>query len=127
MPDRRRTFVPVHYKIQTHLTGHHYVNGYAWQLPAPLSGLRFCVRECNGEWVIDHFDSGLGVHGPLIEVGDQDRRRLAYVRRWRRDGATLERCARWLERYLRHQHRRGELRRVLEKNGCGWCADEAGL
>jgi hypothetical protein len=62
-------FVPILYKIAT-AGGARYVNGYTVRLPAPFTGLRFCVREERGEWCVDHYDSGKGVIGPVVTVED---------------------------------------------------------
>lgn len=123
---KARWFVPVHYKIAT-LSGSPYVNGYAVRLPAPFSGLRFCVREDRGQWTVDHFDSGMSCSGPVMSVGEKRSHVVKYVNRWRRDGRSRTSTVRWLVEYLTHLYRTGKLRTLFGKHGCGWCLSEAGL
>lgn len=104
------------------------VSGYAILLPPPFHTLRFCVRlESPGRWGIDHYDSGLGVSGPMVDVFEEDKKRLAYMRKWQRQDRTIVAAVKWLHRYLRHTHKTGKLAAQMRHNGFGWCLEGSPL
>lgn len=78
------------------------VTGEALALPPPLNEFRMCVRRDGKEWVIDHYDSGKAIVGPLVDALEERKGRLAYMRRWQRDGGSKTRVVAWLIRYLLH-------------------------
>ena len=117
---------PVKYRIAT-AAGPREVSGYAVELPGRLRGIRVCVRRVGGEWCADHYDSGMSMGGPVMAVTETDPGVIARVRRWRFDGGSRARAARWITRYLAHLRRCGALRAHFETHGLGWCLDEAGL
>lgn len=122
------TLRPITYRIACRY-GTERVTGWAIQLPAPFTGLRFCVRRATPRaWCIDHYDSGMAVTGPqLIVCASYTARQLAEARRLACDHTSRRACAAWLVRWLKHTHRGGRLRETLVQHGYGWCADEAGL
>lgn len=118
-------FVPLTYRIAKFYGPE--VRGYAFQMPAPLSGLRFCVRwrKWHQDWVVDHYDSGHRLGGPLAEVLTS-RRIIRYCERWHEDGSSREAAAQWAIRYLRHVVSTGRIRKLMPKD-YHWCLDEAGI
>ena len=121
-------YAALRYRIE-HWSTWREVDGYAILLPAPFSRLRFCVR-CNssGGWLIDHYDSGRLVTGPgLYAAYGYGTRSLAYVRKWAAPRQSRTAAAEWLPRWLAEAQRTGVLRAAYERNGYGWCLDEAGL
>jgi hypothetical protein len=98
---QRRYFVSITYKIIC-FGGPKEVEGRALWLPAPFSGLRFCVSSRDGEWRIDHYDSGRAVNGPTIEATAAKPNEIRHARAWARDGSSRERAVRWLIRWLRY-------------------------
>lgn len=124
---KARWFVPLHYKISTPLTAGRWVDGFAVRLPAPFSRLRFCVRHEGTDWRVDHYDSGMGVIGPTMTVGERRQNVILHVKRWQRRGRTRGGAVVWLMEYLAYLRRTGKLQRVMHLNGFGWCLREAGL
>lgn len=119
-------FLPVDYRIDC-LLGPRDVRGYAFQAPAPFDRLHFCVRRDGREWVIDHFESGLGVSGPVVSVTARDRTALTYVEKWRADRRSRSKAVAWLLRYLPEARRVARVHEGFERNGFGWLLAEAGL
>lgn len=78
------------------------VTGEALALPPPLNEFRMCVRKDGKEWVIDHYDSGKAIIGPTVDALEERKGRLAYMRKWQRDGRSKVRVVAWLIRYLLH-------------------------
>lgn len=127
-PDRAKKFVPIQYRIATAgVGGWETVSGYAFELPRPFHRLRFCVRFNGRDWAVDHYDSGMGVFGPVMNIFEERKRVIAYVKKWRRDDASRTRIVRWLLRYLKHSYRNGHLREAMRAAGYGWCLKKAGL
>lgn len=105
------------------------VEGWAVQLPAPFARLRFCVRRDGaGRWCADHFDSGLGMVGPVVSVTavltPALRRALERAHASTRSRAA---CARWLYEELLRRQGDGSLRASFHAVGYRWCLDEAGV
>lgn len=96
---------PVAYYIACY-KGEHLVVGHAIDLPKPFADMRFCARRDGKEWVIDHYDSGLAMIGPVVNALEERKGRLNYMRRWQRDTASRDRAVSWLVRYLRRLHRK---------------------
>lgn len=116
---------PITYRIACHLSTPE-VHGYAIRLPAPFAGLRFCVRRTGREWGIDHYDSGMGIFGPVINVDESDPKVIAYMRHWQLRRETRLACVGWLVRWLHHLRNSNRLR----SNGAReWlqALEEAGL
>lgn len=92
---------PISYQIAC-FKGNEAVVGEAIALPPPLNEFRMCVRHDGTEWRIDHYDSGYAIVGPAIDVFEERGSRLAYFRKWKRDGRSKTRVVAWLVRYLLH-------------------------
>lgn len=117
-------FARLTYRIHDRLFGHQVARGYAIELPTPFAGLRFCVRHKDDRWVIDHYDSGLGVNAPVAGIGTEPARIEEY-RRLTFDHTSRERCVRSLVACLNYLVGTGQLRPLFDRHGYGWCADEA--
>ena len=82
------------------------VRGEALALPPPFEDMRFCVRKDGREWVVDHYDSGMAMIGPVVDALETRNGRLGYMHRWQRDGRSKTRVVAWLIRYLLHLTRK---------------------
>jgi len=110
-------FRPVEYLIRLRSLGYIAVNGFAVQMPPPLAALRLCARKGGvRHWVIDHYDSGLSIGGPVFRI-DATPEAMEYSRRWSFDRSSRDAVVRSAYRYLMHLRRNGELGQLLIDHG----------
>lgn len=117
-------FAPLTYRIDDRYIGSRPVTGYAIELPAPFRGLRFCARNQDDRWIIDHYDSGLFVHAPLGGFG-ADPAAIEESSHLIFDNTSRDRCVKSLVAFLNYLVGTDQLRPIFERPGYGWCADEA--
>lgn len=69
----RIRFAPLRYRVLC-IDGYRWRDGYAIDLPGH-PGLRFCTAQLCGRWIVDHYDTGMG----LADAGAWSSRRLAAI------------------------------------------------